>query len=78
MLTAVPITAKDCERQGVSVWWYFAMVPLLLPLFWVLDLGAIGLTWRGVNHHRLPVDAIVIDVVGVAVTDGSINEWWCW
>ena len=54
------------------------MVPLLLPLFWVLDLGAIGLTWRGVNHHRLPVDAIVIDVVGVAVTDGSINEWWCW
>jgi hypothetical protein len=39
---------------------------------------AIGLTWSGVNHQRLPVDAIVVDVMGVAVTDGSINEWWCW
>jgi hypothetical protein len=29
----------------------------------VLGVGfdAIGLTWRGVNHQRLPVDAIVID-----------------
>jgi hypothetical protein len=53
-------------------------VLLLLPLFWMVDLGAIGLAWSGVNHQRLPVDAIVIDAMGIAVTDGSINEWWCW
>jgi hypothetical protein len=51
------------------------MVLLLLPL---VDFGAIGLAWRGVNHQRLPVDAIVVDVMDVAATTGSINEWWCW
>jgi hypothetical protein len=65
--------------EGSVSWVGFAMVVLLLlPLFWMVDLGAIGLAWSGVNHQRLPVDAIMMDVMGVAVTKGSINEWWCW
>jgi hypothetical protein len=46
----------------------------------VLGFGfdAIGLTWRGVNHHRLPVDAIVIDELCVlrwmVSMDGGVEE----
>ena len=46
----------------------------------VLDVGfgAIGLTWRGVNHQRLPVDAIVIDGLCVlrwmVSMDGGVEE----
>jgi hypothetical protein len=45
---------------------------------WGVGLGAIGLAWRGVNHQRLPVDAIVIDYqVCVCVAMDGVNEWWC-
>jgi hypothetical protein len=36
-------------------------------------LEAIGLAWRGVNHQRLPVDAIVIDQMWVCVA----MDGWC-
>ena len=33
--------------------------------------GAIGLAWRGVNHQRLPVDAIVVDGCDGRSCDGQ-------
>jgi hypothetical protein len=50
--TAVPITAKDCEG-GLAGW----VVSSMGVFVWF---DAIGLAWRGVNHQRLPVDAIVV------------------
>jgi hypothetical protein len=48
-LTAVPITAKDYSMSAIC----------MVPLGGCRSVDCRERTWRGVNHQRLPVDAIV-------------------
>jgi hypothetical protein len=53
-LTAVPITAKDYAMSANCMVMFDGAIGTLLHC-WLQER-----TWRGVNHQRLPVDAIVI------------------